>query len=337
MSIAFSMNSDGTLNINGDASKPKRAAKGNSVILLPSSYCVIDLETTGYCPGWDEIIEIAAIKYKDGKEVDRYQSLVQPSGYGDGEYVSEFITDLTGITNDMLNDAPKTSEAITQFADFLGEALIVGYNVGFDVNFLYDAYEEYLGKPLSNDYIDCMRMARRLHPELEHHRLCDVTEKLGVVNERAHRAMADVEATQNCYLIFAKEALAKYGTEEAFAKTFRTRSGSKGLAKQIVRFEDVKVDPDNPLFGKVCVFTGKLEKLERKDAMQIVANLGGINGDGVTKKTNYLVLGNNDYCTTIKDGKSSKQKKAEQYKLEGYDIEIISESVFYELIGDLFE
>ena len=58
----------------------------------------------------------------------------------------------------------------------------------------------------------------------------------------------------------------------------------------------------------------------RKEAMQIVADLGGKNADNVTKKTNYLILGNNDYCKSIKDGKSSKQKKAEKFKLDVYDI-----------------
>ena len=72
--------------------------------------------------------------------------------------------------------------------------------------------------------------------------------------------------------------------------------------------------------------------MQRKEAMQIVADLGGIPGDGVTKKTNYLMLGNNDYCKTIKDGKSSKQKKAEKLILEGADLQIISEQVFYDLI-----
>ncbi len=337
MSFVISLNSDGSVSFNNDASKPKRADKGNSIIALPSSYCMLDLETTGYCPGWDDIIEIAAIKYVDGQETARFQTLVQPPHCEDGEYVSSFITELTGITNEMLVDAPQIADAITEFDAFLGDSLIIGYNVSFDVNFLYDAYEEHLHKALTNDFIDCLRMARRLHPEMDHHRLCDITEKLGVVNERAHRAMSDVEATQKCYLLLAQEALDKYGSEEDFAKTWKSKGGSKGLAKTIVAFDDIKIDPDNPLYGKVCVFTGKLEKFERKDAMQIVANLGGINGDGVTKKTNYLILGNNDYCSTIKDGKSSKQKKAEQYKLDGYDIEIIPENVFYEMIGDLLE
>ena len=66
----------------------------------------------------------------------------------------------------------------------------------------------------------------------------------------------------------------------------------------------------------------------------MVVNLGGQCSDRVTKDTNYLVLGNNDYCSSIKDGKSSKHKKTEKYKAAGLDIEIISENVFYEMLAE---
>ena len=69
--------------------------------------------------------------------------------------------------------------------------------------------------------------------------------------------------------------------------------------------------------------------------MQAVANIGGICADSVTKKTNYLILGNNDYCASIKDGKSTKQKKAESLILKGQDLQILSESVFFEYINQI--
>lgn len=181
----------------------KRAEKGNSIIEFPQSYCMIDLETTGYSPLWDEIIEVAAIKYFDGKETARFHTLVKPSW----DVIPDFIIQLTGIINEMLIDAPRIDTVITQFDEFLGDSIIMGYNVTFDVNFLYDAYITHLGKPLRNDHVDCMRIARRLHPEMEHHRLCDVAAKLNVVNDKAHRAMSDAEATQTCYLLLKNEAL----------------------------------------------------------------------------------------------------------------------------------
>jgi DNA polymerase-3 subunit epsilon len=84
----------------------------------------------------------------------------------------------------------------------------------------------------------------------------------------------------------------------------------------------------------VFVFTGTLERMPRKEAMQYVVDAGGVCADNVTKKTNYLVLGIIDYCVTIKDGKSTKQKKAEHLKLSGSDIETISENVFYEMLSE---
>ncbi len=66
--------------------------------------------------------------------------------------------------------------------------------------------------------------------------------------------------------------------------------------------------------------------------MQAVVNIGGICGDSVTKKTNFLILGNNDFCMSIKEGKSSKQKKAEALILKGQDLMILSESAFFEYI-----
>lgn len=74
--------------------------------------------------------------------------------------------------------------------------------------------------------------------------------------------------------------------------------------------------------------------MQRKDAMQLVLDLGGEVGNSVTAKTNYLILGNNDYCSSIKDGKSNKHKKAEELKLKGKDIEIITENIFYEMLEE---
>ena len=92
--------------------------------------------------------------------------------------------------------------------------------------------------------------------------------------------------------------------------------------------------PDSPLYGKVCVFTGKLDTLTRKDAAQLVADLGGICADGVTKKTNFLIMGTNEYCPTIVGGKSTKQKKAESLILKGADLQILTENVFLDMLAE---
>ena len=98
------------------------------------------------------------------------------------------------------------------------------------------------------------------------------------------------------------------------------------------KIPEEEIDKAHPLYGKKVVFTGALVRFKREAAMQLVANLGAINQNGVTKETDYLVLGNNDYCRTIKDGKSSKQKKAEEYMLKGTGISIMDEQTFYDMI-----
>ena len=308
--------------------KHERPYKGRSIIAFPSTYVVLDLETTGLSPDWDNIIEVCAIRYKDGMEIDRFSSLIQPPTFDDGKFVDSYITDLTGITNEMLIDAPQTKDVIGKIANFLNDDIMVGYNINFDVCFLYDNYIKYLGKPLPNDFIDIMRFSRKLYPDMAHHRLEDMAKLFKINQAKFHRATQDVEATNKCFLLMIEEALRQFSSEENFVKSFL------GARAKNIQCTTSEINPDNPLYGQYCVFTGKLERFTRKEAMQIVANLGGFNEDGVTKRTNFLILGNNDYKKSLTDGKSTKQKKAEQLKLKGQDIVILPENVFYDMINN---
>lgn len=84
----------------------------------------------------------------------------------------------------------------------------------------------------------------------------------------------------------------------------------------------------NPLYGQRCAFTGKLQKYTRKEAMQVVSEIGGLCGSSVTKKTRFLILG-----TQLRAGKSNKQLKAEKNLANGQNIEVISERVFYKMLS----
>ena len=108
--------------------------------------------------------------------------------------------------------------------------------------------------------------------------------------------------------------------------------GKNGINIASIIPDDNQIDEDNFFFNRHVVFTGKLQKMDRKDAMKIVVNLGGILDNNVTKSTNYLILGNNDYNAILKGEKSSKHKKAEKLKLEGQDIDVLDEQTFYDLI-----
>lgn len=303
----------------------ERKYKGKSIIDFPESYVIIDLETTGLMPDFDEIIEIAALKIENGNITDTFQQLVKPENE-----IGSFIEQLTGITNEMLSAAPKINEVLLLVDKFVGDNIVIGHNVNFDVNFLYDNYMNVFERPFSNDFIDTMRIARKIYPKLPHHRLKDIVEHLGIEENGYHRALQDCKYTYKCYKSMQNSVMYDFGGIKEFQKLFTY--GKIDLRK--LTAENANFDETHPLYKKLCVFTGTLEKYTRQQAAQIVVDLGGTCGNTVTKKTDYLILGNNDYCSTIKNGKSSKQQKAEEYKLKGQDIEIIPESVFYDMISE---
>lgn len=175
--------------------------KGRSLLQIPRDYTVLDLETTGLRPASDSIIEVACIKYRDGREVDTYHSYVRPSTFhsedneGYTYYVNGSITNLTGITNEMLEEAPSFEDIAEELSAFLEGEIIVGHNVNFDINFLYDNYKNFDGSDFSNDFLDTMRLARRLLPDLPHHRLDDLADFFNIRGIH-HRAMEDCRMTQ---------------------------------------------------------------------------------------------------------------------------------------------
>lgn len=302
-----------------------RENKGTSLISFPSEYVVIDIETTGLSTDFDEIIEVGALKVVDGSVTDSFCEYVHPT-----EPIPYFVTALTGITDEDLKDARPVEDVLPDYVRFIGDSIVLGQNVNFDVNFIYD-FGEPLGITFTNDYIDTMRLSRRLHPEFKHHRLKDLVERYDVGDFERHRALGDCQATFEIFKALQQDILAEHGSFDAFIEYCKPKPNRRLDISNIAPTCD-DIDPSHPLYGRICVFTGKLERMLRKDAMQLVVNLGGEIGDSVTKKTNYLILGNNDYCSTIKDGKSSKQKKAEKFMAEGYDISIMPESVFYDLV-----
>ena len=322
------IDNDGHIAICYNAPKTERLEKGKSLITFPEDYTVIDLETTGYSPIYDEIIELGAIKVKNSVITETFSSLVNRDGQ---ICVNSFITELTGITQEMINTAPDIKDVLPQFLSFIGSDIVIGHNVNFDINFLYDASMHITSRPFTNSFVDTMRISRRLHPDQKHHRLKDLAERYSIDYHGSHRSRRDCEITKLCFDSLSHEILQIYNSYDNFMPVYKQHQGVK--ARDILSETNV-FNESHALYGKVCVFTGSLEKMTRREAMQIVANLGGINADSVTKKTNYLILGCNDYCKSIKDGKSNKQKRAEQLQLEGIDISVISEDVFYDIIDE---
>lgn len=313
--LTIKMSDTGEISV-ANAPRPKREHKGASLLTFPDTYVVIDIETTGLDPRFDEIIELAGIKYANEVEVGRFQTLVNAE-------VDDFITELTGITSEMLKDAPAIEAALPRFLEFIGSSPVVGHNVNFDINFIYD-YAEYLGLSVfSNDFVDTLRISRKLYKDLENHKLSTLVDHLGVGDTVEHRALSDCISTQQCFAKMKDYANQIGGIPQSIS--------FNALAKHITA-ETTDFNEDSPIFGMSFAFTGRLERMTRKEAMQAVANAGGICCDGVTAATNYLVLGINDYCKAAKGAKSAKQKKAEKMQRAGAAIVTISEDVFYDML-----
>ena len=162
------------------------------------SFVAYDLETTGLNPKFDSIIEFGAVKVRDGVIVDRFQKLAKPFK----NKVSERITELTGITPDMVKDAPEMWDVFNEFADFAGDDVLVGYNNrSFDNKFLRRA-GRYAHRIMKCSSFDVMYFASDLNGRLglSDRKLSSVSEKLGIKNPEAHRALADAETTALVYL-----------------------------------------------------------------------------------------------------------------------------------------
>ena len=172
----------------------KRVGKGKSLLELPNDYIVVDLETTGLDPVQCEIIEIGAVHVLDGDEVDRFETLIEPSGP-----LPYYITQITGLTDAELSGAPKIQQILPDFLNYVGDAILVGHNVNFDVNFLYEKTLEHTGALFTNCFVDTLRLSRILYPQVRSHKLGDMGRLCQIPNSHAHRAMADVEQTWKLY------------------------------------------------------------------------------------------------------------------------------------------
>ena len=299
-----------------------KMSNSNYVRKIISDYCVIDTETTGLSSYYDEIIEVGILKIRDGKVVDQYSQLIKPNNA-----IDEFITYLTGITNKMLVNQPSIKDVEGEILDFLGDDVIVGHNTSFDIRFLNASFKE----TLKNEYMDTMIFSRKIYPQLPHHRLSDLAKFLNLANNQ-HRALADCITTYQLYETI-KSTMDERGLK--LSDLWQCHSnGHPGIDIKAIKLKSNEIDEDNFFYGKHVVFTGKLEKMLRKDAMQIIVDLGGILDKTVNKNTNYLILGNNDYNAVLHGEKSNKHKKAEKLKMEGNDINIIDEFTFYDIINE---
>ncbi|SCW62494.1 DNA polymerase-3 subunit epsilon [Ruminococcaceae bacterium YRB3002] len=166
-----------------------------------NDYIIFDIETTGLSQESDAIMELSALKVADGSIADEFSVLVKP-----GRPIPDLICDITGITNDMVKDAPPIEDVLGCFVDFIGDLPLVGQNImRFDMKFIQRDAQRILGRTLGNKIIDTLFLAKRLLPELEHHSLEALAEHYDISYEGAHRALVDCNINYQVYLRLLEE------------------------------------------------------------------------------------------------------------------------------------
>ena len=166
-------------------------------------YISVDIETTGVNAKWDRIIEIGAVKVRDGKVTETFSELINP-----GVNVSPFITRLTGINNKMLENKPTIDEVLPKFIDFAGDDCLLGHNVMFDYGFLK---QNSINLNLAFDKwgVDTLKIARKTLKGLESRGLEYLWNYYGIKDENHHRAFNDDNVTSQLYMILME----KFGNE----------------------------------------------------------------------------------------------------------------------------
>ncbi len=161
---------------------------------LEDDFVVFDIETTGLNPQQDRITEIGAVKIRNGQIVDRFSAFVNP-----GVSIPSFIVKLTGITDDMVKDAPPIEQVLNEFMEFIQGSVLVAHNANFDVGFIKQN-AKVMGEKVKNPYIDTLELCRKMFPEIGRYKLNIVAKHLKIELENHHRAVDDSMATAKIFL-----------------------------------------------------------------------------------------------------------------------------------------
>lgn len=154
------------------------------------NYVVIDTETTGLSAQRDHIIEISALKIKNGEIIENYTSLVNP-----GIMIPKSSIKIHGITDKMVKDAPTIDQVLPEFIDFIGNQPLIGHNLSFDLRFI----NSYLDKNINHDLADTMLIARKKLGFLPNHKLITLIEYFELGESQEHRSLSDCIYTYKVY------------------------------------------------------------------------------------------------------------------------------------------
>ena len=206
-------------------------AKGQD---LDTTYCVLDLETTGFSATTEKITEVGIMKLKDGEVIDEFSCFVNPE-----KHIPERVSEVTNITDDMVKDAETIDKVFPKILEFIEGSVIVAHNAGFDVGFLKQNAKN-LGYEFDYTYLDTLSLAKDLFPEYKKYKLGKIAENLGIKVEVAHRALDDVDTTVKVFKVML-EMLKKRGAKKIadIDKVSRTEEAKKEEYKKLKTYHAI--------------------------------------------------------------------------------------------------
>ena len=178
------------------------------------NFTVVDIETTGLSPAKGGfLLEIGAIKVKEGKIIGRFSELIKPEAK-----IGKKVIELTGITNEMVEEKQAWGPVLHRFLDFLGDDVVVGHNVMFDYDRFIQHYALALGRKLVNESVCTKKFFKLLNPDEKVLTLANMCDHYGVTIKNHHRAIDDVEATLECLIEMLDQELYDVAVEQDWEK-----------------------------------------------------------------------------------------------------------------------
>lgn len=300
-------------------------------------YYAIDFETAN--EKRNSACALGIVEIDNHKIINKWDYLINPEDVFNPFYIS-----IHGIKPSDVINKPTFSTIWSEIHNILEGNLVVAHNASFDMSVLRNTLDKYQ-IPYPNIKYTCTRiLSKKIWPSLINYKLNTVCSHLGI-DFKHHEAYEDALA---CAKIFEKILeISNTNNIEELSTNLNVNIGSiyksgynpacvKRTSSYInptsITPESDEFDESNEFYNKTICFTGTLSSMDRKDAAQLIVNKGGTFGNTVTKKTNYLVMGIQDYSKFTDGQKSSKLKKAEELIAKGQDLEIISEDEFLNLL-----
>ena len=190
----------------------------HSRLLRDLDFVVVDVEATGAKMPPNRLIELGAYRIRGGRIVDKFLSLVNPE-----IPIPRFVASLTGISNDMVKNAPVFAEVAPRWLDFVSDSVLVAHNAPFDTSFLnHEISRVYANHRMVNPHLCTVRLSRRAFPELSNHRLETIAQHFSIPIASRHRAGSDALATAEIFIVLLTELEETHGIKDlAAARNFQ--------------------------------------------------------------------------------------------------------------------